>query len=189
MSSSIVARWGGLAAILGGACWIGANSALALRPPGVPGGAYRDDSGLGPFMVAAMLLIGAGMVGLYLQYARHTGKLGTVGTFLGLGGGAALLASAAVAAIDSDSWLMPLFVIPGLFALVIGSLLAGVTLLRANVLPRPVVLLLIASLLVLLIFNTEDARAWCALPFGVAWVVLGYTLWSGPLERRALAVS
>ena len=71
----------------------------------------------------------------------------------------------------------------------IGSLLASVALLRANTLPRPVVLLLIASLLALLVFNTEDARAWFALPFGFAWIVLGSTLWSRPGTAKTLALS
>jgi hypothetical protein len=189
MFSTTLSRVTGLAAIAGGILWIGANSALALRPPGIPDGAYRDDSGLGPYMVAAMLLIGAGMLGTYLQHTRHTGKLGRRGTFISLGGVAALLASTGAVAIAPDSWLVPILIIPGVFALVIGSLLASVALLRANALPRPVVLLLIASLLALLIFNTEDARAWFALPFGFAWIVLGSTLWSRSGVARTLALS
>src|SRR3954447_13434910 len=110
MSPSTLSRSTALVAMLGGILWIGANSALAVRPPGVPGLVYRDDSGLGPFMTVALLLIGAGMAGVYVLHARHAGKLGRIGTIISLAGGMALLVGSGVVAINSDSWFVPLFI-------------------------------------------------------------------------------
>jgi hypothetical protein len=38
---------------------------------------------------------------------------------------------------------------------------------------------------VFFLFNTETAAAWFALPYGVAWVVVGYLLWTS--EHTAAA--
>ena len=67
----------------------------------------------------------------------------------------------------------------GAFLVVSGLVLFGVAALQARVVPPAPALLLIGGALALLLFNTEDWRAWLAVPFGAAWVWLGYVLASG----------
>jgi len=78
-----------------------------------------------------------------------------------------------------DFPLMPYFVIPGVLALIVGFLLVGIAILRAGVLPRWVAVLIIVGALAMLGFNEQTWRALMAIPFGVAWVAVGYALWSG----------
>ena len=74
---------------------------------------------------------------------------------------------------------MPYFVIPGVLALVVGFVLLGIAVLRARVVPRWAAVLLIVGTLAMLGFNDQNARALMAVPNGVAWVAVGYVLWSG----------
>ena len=74
---------------------------------------------------------------------------------------------------------MPYFVVPGVLALVVGFVLLGVAILLARVLPPWAALLLIVGALAMLGFNEQTARVLMAIPLGVAWVVVGYVLWSG----------
>ena len=175
-------RWAGLAAMLGGALAIGAFATLAARPPGVPGGPYRDDSGVGPFLAAALLCIGIGLAGIYGRQGGRGGRLGALGVTLGVGGDAVLLAGSVLLLALDDFPAAPLVVIPAFVALLAGSLLSAVALLRAGALPRPAALALLAASLAFLAFDSESARTWLALPFGAAWVWLGHALWSTPRE-------
>jgi hypothetical protein len=77
---------------------------------------------------------------------------------------------------------MPYFVIPGVLALVVGFALLGIAVLRARVLPRWVALLLVVGSLAMLGFNDQNAQALMAILFGIAWMVVGYVLWSGRSE-------
>ena len=73
----------------------------------------------------------------------------------------------------------------GLFLLLVGSVILGVTYLRANLLPRLLAwLLILAGPVGLLLSFALHFPSGTMLLFCVAWVVLGYTLWSG---RRAAA--
>ena len=90
-----------------------------------------------------------------------------------------------------DFPLMPHFVIPGLLALVVGFVLVGIAILRAGVLPRWVAVLIIVGALAMLAANEQTARVLLMIPFGVAWVAVGYVLWSGvgvPTEQPAARV-
>ena len=178
MRLHILTRWAGLAAMLGGVLAIGAFSTLASRTPGVPGGPYRDDSGIGPFIAAALLCIGIGLVGIYVRQGGRGGRLGALGVALGVGGDAVLLAGSVLLLALDDFSAAPLVVIPAFIALLAGVLLSGVALLRTRALTRPAALALISGSLAFLAFDSESARTWFALPFGAAWVWLGYALWS-----------
>ena len=79
---------------------------------------------------------------------------------------------------------MPLFVLPGVLALVAGFLLLGVAVLRAGVVPRWAGGLLVVGALALLGFNDQNAQALLAIPFGLAWMAIGAALWSGQERRR-----
>ncbi len=78
-----------------------------------------------------------------------------------------------------DFPLMPYFVIPGVLALIVGFVLVGIAILRAGVLPRWVAVLIIVGALAMLGANEQTARVLLMIPFGVAWVAVGYVLWSG----------
>ena len=78
-----------------------------------------------------------------------------------------------------DCTLMAYFVVPGVLALVVGFVLLGITVLVARVLPRWAAVLLVVGSLAMLGFNDQNAQALRAIPNGIAWVAVGYVLWSG----------
>lgn len=74
---------------------------------------------------------------------------------------------------------MPAFVIPGGLAVVLGFLLVAGATLRTGALPRWASALLAIGTLSLVGFNDQNAQALLAIPFGLAWIGVGYALWSG----------
>jgi hypothetical protein len=62
----------------------------------------------------------------------------------------------------------------GVFILMVGSLLVGVASLQRRVLPRWGAIVLIAGSLLLLIFAPGGLRAWFGVPYGAAWIGVGY---------------
>jgi hypothetical protein len=187
MSKSIRLRWSGPAAVLGGGLWIAAVVALAALPEGcvgdacaLPGRAMRDTSAVAPLAAAALLLIAVGMAAL-VRRARRAGRFGTggvVGVASGAAGVALLATGGVVQALvfGGDFPSMPLFVLPGVLGLIAGVLLLSISLLRAGALPRWAGALLAAGGLALLGFNDQNAQALLAVPFGAAWVAIGYVL-------------
>jgi hypothetical protein len=189
MSSSSLIRWGGLAAMLGGTLWVVGAVLTASKPRGCIGAecAFRPTREFGAFdavlALLAVLLLAVGVAGLVV-HARHAGRfgmLGSIGLVAGAVGAALLVVSSLVQAIffGGDFPLMPLFVIPGVLALVVGFLLLGFAVLWAKVLPRWVAVLLVVGSLAMLGFNDQNTQALMAIPFGIAWVAVGYALWSG----------
>jgi hypothetical protein len=61
----------------------------------------------------------------------------------------------------------------------VGSLLVGAATLVTNALPRWGAITLMAGPLTFFLFNTETAQVWFALPYGAAWIAVGYLLWTG----------
>ena len=55
---------------------------------------------------------------------------------------------------------------------------AGAATLLAGTLPRWGALAFVVGSVLFLFFDTAPARAWFALPYGVAWVAVGYLLWA-----------
>ena len=104
--------------------------------------------------------------------------MGKLALGFGLGGIALLSAGMGISILGGDYSAKPLFIIPGFLALIVGSLLSGSTILRVGLLPRLVGALLIIASCLLLFFNSEDTRALLAVPFGLAWFGIGYTLCS-----------
>ena len=173
MSALNLSRWGGLAAMVGGVLWMVVFALFALRPSG-PGvmPPYRSFEGLYLPNLVSVVLIVAGIVALHARLRSLYGRLGTAGFILALVGAAMLVISGA-------SWPWELI---GAIALLLGSLLIGVATLVANAPPRWGAIALIVGSLAFFLYNTETARAWFALPYGAAWVVVGYLLWSGGAE-------
>jgi hypothetical protein len=188
-TSSSWIRWSGLAAMLGGLLWMIGAVIHASKPQGCIAEecAFRPmrESGAldGILMLLSLLLFAAGVAGLVVL-ARRSGRFGMVGKtgiVIGAAGAALLVIASLVQAIffGGDFLLMPYFVIPGLLALVIGLVLLGVAILRSGVLPRWAAALLIVGALAILGSNEQTSRVLLMLPLGVAWVAVGYVLWSG----------
>ncbi len=188
MSSSVLIRWGGLAAMLGGTLWTIATVVHASKPRGCIAAecASRPMRESGPLVgiltLLSVLLFAAGAVGLValMRSGGRFGRGGNAGVVLGVVGAALMVIATLVQALffGGDFPLMPYFVVPGLLALVIGFLLAGIAILRSGVLPRWVAVLVIVGALAMLVANEQTARVLLMIPFGVAWVAVGYVLWS-----------
>jgi hypothetical protein len=183
LSASNVACWGRLAVILGGAMWVVKGSAILLtgeQPPVVYEGAQ-------PLFVA-------GLVGLHARLEERGGRLGKTGLLLAY----VALASALVALVgwalappgwvpdeDSVTPLSPFIVLAGLGPF-IGLVLLGIATLLAKAMPAPwsalplamgaavVPLMLVGGVLELV---NERLVEFPIVLLGVAWVLLGYSVW------------
>ena len=175
MSSTNLNKLSGLAALLGGLAWAAWGGLLALRPAGVPGRPHRDGDGLEIYLVTGVVLITVGLVGFYFRQARRFEGRGKVPFVIGIAGSLIMVGGWGLTFASEQFWMVGML---GYFALFIGMLLAGLRLLVGTDSTRWTGALLIAASLALITFNTEDWRAWLAVPFGLAWVLLGYTLWS-----------
>jgi hypothetical protein len=191
MSSSDLVRWGGLAAILGGALFVVSALVVASMPRGCIGGEctlepMRDTGVAGALLMLALLLVVMGAAGLVVRVRRagRLGRLGKTGIVVAAVGAALPVIGGLVQGVlfDGDYPLMPLFVIPGVLALVVGFVLLGLAVLQARVLPRWAAVLLVIGSLAMLGFNDQNAQALMAIPNGIAWMTVGYLLWSGKGE-------
>ena len=175
--------------MLGGALWVIGTLIHASKPRGCvaeecASRPMRESGALdGILMLLSLVLFAAGVVGLVVLARRsgRFGKTGSAGVVVGAVGAALLVISGLIQALffGGDFPLMPYFVVPGLLALVVGFLLVGITILRSGVLPRWVAVLVIVGALLMLGANEQTARVLLMIPFGVAWVAVGYVLWSG----------
>jgi hypothetical protein len=197
--SSNTVRWAGLAAMLGGALSVVSAVVIASMPRGCIGDEcasqqMRDTGVAGALLMLALLLVVVGAAGLVIRArnAGRFGRLGRTGAVVGAVGVALPVIGSLIQGVlyDGDYPLMPYFVIPGVLALVVGFVLLGLAVLRAGVLPRWATALLIVGTLAMLGFNDQNAQALMAIPFGIAWVAVGYVLWSGESEtaRRSARV-
>src|SRR5918999_705461 len=196
MSLNLI-RWGGLAAILGGVLWIAWAIQTGLQPQGCIGDecAFRPAREGSPLEAVlfylAMLLLAVGVAGLVIhtRNAGRLGRLGWIGSVASGVGVAALVISGLIQDVfyGGDFPLMPFLVIPAGLVLLVGFLLLGITILRARVLPLWVTVLLVVGTLALLVFNDQNAQVFLAIPFGIAWVAVGYVLWWGKHTPRAMA--
>jgi hypothetical protein len=187
MDSGRFIRWAGAAAEVGGVLWIVASVIHALRPMGCVAEecAVRPmrESGVleGVLTLVAFLLfaVAAAALVVLVQRAGRFGKLGKGGAVLALVGVFDLVLASLVQALvfDGDFLLMPYFVIPGVAALILGFVLLGFTVLRSGVLPRWAAVSLLLGAGAMVGFNEQTNAAWLAIPFGLAWVAVGYALW------------
>ncbi|HEX2183680.1 MAG TPA: hypothetical protein VHH10_15465 [Rubrobacteraceae bacterium] len=192
MSTSTV-RWAGVAGMLGGALFVLSAVVITSLPRGCIGDEcaarpMRETGAAGALLVLALLLVVVGMAGLVIR-ARNAGRLGA----LGKTGAVVAAVGAALPVIGGvvqgvlyggDYPLMPYFVIPGVLALVVGFVLLGVAVLLAGVLPRWAAALLVVGSLAMLGFNDQNAQALLAIPNGIAWIAVGFELWSGETAQR-----
>lgn len=199
MISSQFHRWGGLAAVTGGALW----ALTPLREDVFGGGGVPEDAVFRPYHLVIVIitaLLTAGLVALHARHGDTSRRSGTAGTFMILGGYALLFLGSLPAVVASGESLGDVVRIGqdlGFLGAVIsapGGIPLGVALRRTPATPRLGPLLLITSfpvgllgVVVVSAIGLEDAAG---LPltalYGGAWIVLGHSLWS---EARALAVS
>ena len=189
MASAYLIRWGALAAMLAGACWVAFARRLAALPAGCLGAAcagrgVRPDDTLARTLLCAAAAGTALAVAALLFRARARGAVGRLGRAgLALVGAGALLLSTSLLvnelAYGGNFPQMLALVIPGLLALVLGFLLLAIATLRAGALPRWASALLARGTLALVGFNNQNAQALLAIPFGLAWLGVGYALWAG----------
>ena len=183
MSASRLARWGGLAAMLGGVLWVFKGGAIMLtgeQPPVV--------------FSAAQPLFAAGLVGLHARLGGRGGRLGKTGLLLAY----AALSSALVALVgftlaqarwvpneDSVTLLTPFIVLAG-FGPFVGLVLLGIATLRVEAMPAPwsalplvmeagavPLMLLVGGILGLV---NERLFELPIVLLGFAWVLLGYSV-------------
>jgi hypothetical protein len=130
------------------------------------------------FIALGML---AGVVGLHASQAQHGGRLerwGFRANFVGL----LLLTIGAVSGYWSplrDDLSFVAFILPGLLLLVVGSPLFGLGTWRAGVAPRVGSGLLIVGGPAVLLISEVAALGGALIVLYLAWVVLGFSLWSG----------
>jgi hypothetical protein len=175
--------------MLGGALWVIVDVVHASKPRGCIAEECalrpRRETGAleGILALLSLVLFVVGAAGLVVLARRsgHFGRLGNAGVVIGAFGAMVLAMVGLIQALffGGDFPLMPGFVIPGVLALIMGFLLLGVAILRTGVLPRWIAVLFIVGALAMLGFNEQTWRTLMAVPFGVAWVAVGYALWSG----------
>jgi hypothetical protein len=186
-------RWSGLAAMAAGALWIVPAVVTASKPRGCIGleceiRPMRDTSDVAPLLILALLLTAVGLAGVVTR-ARNTGRfgrLGQTGVALCAVGVALLVLGMVLSVISEVFWVL---VLPGGLALVIGLALMGIAALLTGVLPRWAAVPLIIGSLAMLLFNDQNAQVLMAVLFGIAWVAVGYALWSGETVRQPPRVS
>ncbi len=177
--------------MLGGALFVVSALLIASMPRGCIGDEcalrpVRETGLAGALLMLALLLVVVGAVGLVIR-VRNTGRFGELakaGIVVAAVGAALPVIGGLVQGVlfDGDYPLMPFFVIPGVLALVVGFVLLGLAVLQARVLPRWAAVLLVIGSLAMLGFNDQNAQALMAIPNGIAWMTVGYLLWSGKGE-------
>lgn len=176
-------KLGAGAALVGGLLFAGIAAITATRAEGRPG-SYRDTDDLGPYLLVAAVLVAIAAVAFY-RSGLIRGNSGRAGVgLIGLGVAAVLgvLAySVATGRFDGVWWVLFL----GLLIILAGSLVTGAALAAVRTIPAPAAYTLIATAVLMFLFNTEDGRAWLGVPFGLAWSWVGLTVL---LRSRAPAV-
>jgi hypothetical protein len=189
VSYSGLVRWSGLAAMLGGTLWVIGAVIHASKPRGCVAEEcafrpMRETGALdGILLLLSLLLFAVGVAGLVVlaRSVGRFGKMGKTGVVIGSVGTALIVIASLIQAVffGGDFPLMPFFVLPGLLAVVVGFVLLGVAILRARVLPRWAAAVLIVGALAMLGANEQTAWVLMSIPLGIAWVAVGYLLWSG----------
>lgn len=187
MSSSNLMRWGGLAALVGGALFVVAE---LLGLPTLNVESFSETATTVSFAIQQLLfLLGVvflllGLLGLYVRQSEAAGSLGFIGFLVAFLGtvliGGFMWASAFIAPALADA--TPEFLDegppPGFFLTVItfvlGWLLFGVGTLRAQVFPRAAAILLIVGAVVIIL-----PLPFTTVVFAVAVAWMGFALFTG----------
>jgi hypothetical protein len=167
--------------MLGGALLVVWAGLVASRPRGDLGG-YERVHHLAPLAFVALVLIAAGLAGVRARSAGSIGLVGQLAALAGIGGVALFAAGAVFVTVDPGTATRPFLIPAGTALLIAGSLALAIILSRLSE-PRWPAALLIAGSLALIAAAPDGWRAWLFAPYGLAWLPLGYSLWSGRGER------
>jgi hypothetical protein len=177
---------GSLALVVGGIAWVAYALALSgerygdmatlrlLRPAESLSSTYRGGADAAPYLAAAVVLTLAGFGLLYGRAAWLAGPWGKASVVM--------LALGAFLLVPQES--LPLLV--GWLFYFLGTLAVAITALRTGVLPRWAAWMLIAAVILVFSFNTEDDRAMLAVAPGVAWAALGARGLMSAVRRSSL---
>ncbi len=211
MSSSLI-RWGGLAAMVGGALWIPYGIFEMLEPWGADV-AYRDDVGYSVIIDSslfvaysmtgslAVLLTSLGLLGVLALLRVSAGRAGRIGLIL-------VYVALALSILSlAGVWVLfdPLFTVGrvfGMLALGTATFLAGVDARGRRAMsgwPVALMALGLAGLFLFPLWPLVYALQWVPqavgaafmVMFGLGWTVLGYALWAriGTTSTRPSQVS
>lgn len=202
--ASAFLEWSGLAALIGGVLTVvldmwdfvltGDQPVSVVATSGSWTGVHVG------YLVADVLILLA-LVGIWRGQAAEAGAVGVAGFLLAFAGTVMLaslewstaflfpwLAESAPEILDSDPSGTALAGFIAIFLLfVVGWILFAVATLRARVYPRGPLWLLIVGTITVLILGTADAPFLDVL-WGLALAWLGYEVWSGARETRAVTV-
>jgi len=180
MDASRFVRWSGLAAVVGGGLWVIVFAIQAARSPAEGSDEfYVSLHGLGVASLISVLLVAVGLVGLDRHMPSDWGGPGYGD--LGRAGSGAALVGLLMLILGGASWGFDML---GIFVLMAGSLLVGVAILTRRVLPGwGAIALIVGSLSLLVFVATQGSIAWLGVPYGAAWVAVGYVLFLGRSGR------
>jgi hypothetical protein len=202
MSSSNLMRWSGLAALVGGGLFAIVNVVESLL---LGNQLYSEAAATGAWIIiqgaylVAAMLIGLGLIGLYVRQAEQAGTLGLIAFLVTFIGGmmatgstwseaffGAWLAKAAPELLDADpTGVVIAGAILSLLLFALGWFLLGLVSLRAAVLPRGASILLMVGALLFAVINVMDLP-FAGVLFGAGLVWRGYGLWSGAAHEPEL---
>lgn len=167
MSKSAFVRFSGFLALLGAALWSVAIITSG-RPQGVPGH-YRLTDDVTAFMFLGLTLMTLGLVGAHTKRLRDVGWLGLIAPALAVIGVPTLAGSYVLEA----PWTITMI---GFYAVFLGHALGGIALGSSRILQWPLAGGLALATFLLFGFSTEDNSIFRALPFGIAWACIGFSL-------------
>jgi hypothetical protein len=206
MEAPKLLRFGGMAAVLGGAAIALYNSVEYMFFSGAPLSALANLPGWLAFQIAGLFAIAfvvIGLFGLYAVQAQRAGKVGLVGFALALAGvlmyvgttwAAAFLmpavGRAAPAILDAPDPLAGAGVISTILISSVGWILFGVATLRAGVFPRwASILMLVGAIVPFVTQSVGVALPLGPVALGVALAWMGYSTLVGSLAPARVAVS
>ena len=180
MATSRFGQWSGLAAVVGGVLWMIVFAIQAARSSAEGSDEFFVSlNGLGVAGLLSVLLIAVGFVGLDRHMPSDWGGPGYCN--LGRAGYGVALVGILMLILSGASWGFDML---GFFILMVGSLLVGVATLTRRVLPRwGAIALIVGSLSLLVFVATDGLIAWLGVPYGAAWIAVGYLLFLGRSGR------
>ena len=162
--SKLRCQWAGLVAAVGGLVWLAWVAAAGMA------GRQRTPVLLGVALSTLAIVVGHYAVEGF--YGARMKRPGTAGAWLGALGGVVFAAGQLVTVVTGSG---DAIVGIGVLALVGGSLLVSVGLVRTRIQPPWLGVLLFVGTLAFLGFN--EISPWTAIGYGLAWVALGQDLY------------
>lgn len=179
-----LARMAGGSAVVAGLSWCAAAVIHNTQPQGCVGEScavtpMREATPLTDMLfLLAGVTLAASLGGLLVMARRRGASARTAWTALAACALAmALFATAALMSVIHPDWNgMPFVVVPAVAALVVGLVLVVVLVLKARLLPKIIGVVVLASVALLPVANEQTSRVMWAVPFGLAWAVVGVLL-------------